>query len=99
MREWYFKTWHTPDLTVCCQLLSVFDAREAVAILQNVLEVQEVNWQLVLSFTAALLVYFPDAPALLQGIVSNKNIFISGKKSIHTHTWPLKGKYVPCFYS
>ncbi|KAI0222527.1 Fanconi anemia group A protein [Lamellibrachia satsuma] len=54
------------------QLLSVFSAREAVDILQNVLEIQEVNWQAVLSFTASLLVCFPGAPTLLQELISTQ---------------------------
>jgi hypothetical protein len=45
----------------------MFEASEVVSILQQVLEKQEVNWQIVLGLVATYLVCMPQAPQHLEG--------------------------------
>ena len=50
------------------QLLVVFNAEEALQLLQRVLEQQEVNWAAVLGFTGTLLVTYSEMAKLLMGM-------------------------------
>jgi hypothetical protein len=52
---------------VCWQLLSVFESREVVEILHRILEKQEVNWSMLLTFLATFLVTFTSAAKDVQG--------------------------------
>lgn len=49
------------------QLLIPLTAADAVQLIEDVLIQQEVNWALLLSYTATVVVLCPEAPTLLKG--------------------------------
>ena len=49
------------------QLLVPFDGSEVLEMLRRILEKQEVNWQMLLSYLATFLVCFPTAATDIQG--------------------------------
>ena len=53
------------------QFLIPFGPVEVIGLLENILRQQEVNWQSVLSFTATVLVCYPDAPKLLKALITS----------------------------
>ncbi|XP_052023161.1 Fanconi anemia group A protein isoform X2 [Apodemus sylvaticus] len=70
-KEWSFaKTRHLlTDL--CCRVLVTLGPEESVGRLQEVLEMQEVNWKHVLSCVSTLVVCFPEAQQLVKDWVAS----------------------------
>ena len=56
------------DASLILQLMLVFETSEIIKLLQRIVEQEDVNWESLLSFTAAFLVYFSQAPKQLNGM-------------------------------
>ncbi|XP_071767373.2 Fanconi anemia group A protein [Centroberyx gerrardi] len=68
--EWSFAKASRSLTSLFRKLAVIFSVEELLCHLQQVLETHEVNWQHVLSFLSALLVYNPDAQPSLRELLS-----------------------------
>ncbi|XP_029423710.1 Fanconi anemia group A protein isoform X2 [Nannospalax galili] len=69
-KEWSFAKTHPLLTTLYCRLFVMLSPKESVDCLQEVLEMQEVNWQHVLSCMSTLVVCFPEAQQLVKDWVA-----------------------------
>uniref|UniRef100_A0A8C6H794 Fanconi anemia, complementation group A n=1 Tax=Mus spicilegus TaxID=10103 RepID=A0A8C6H794_MUSSI len=70
-KEWSFAKTHHLLTDLYCRVLATLGPEESVGRLQEVLEMQEVNWQHVLSCVSTLVVCFPEAQQLVKGWVAS----------------------------
>ncbi|XP_031197586.1 Fanconi anemia group A protein isoform X2 [Mastomys coucha] len=70
-KEWSFAKTHHLLTDLYCRVLVTLGPEESVGRLQEVLEMQEVNWQHVLSCVSTLVVCFPEAQQLVKDWVAS----------------------------
>ncbi|XP_076772130.1 Fanconi anemia group A protein isoform X2 [Arvicanthis niloticus] len=70
-KEWSFAKTHPLLTDLYCRVLVTLGPEESVGRLQEVLEMQEVNWQHVLSCVSTLVVCFPEAQQLVKDWVAS----------------------------
>ncbi|XP_051024574.1 Fanconi anemia group A protein [Acomys russatus] len=70
-KEWSFAKTHQLLTTLYCRVFVTLGVEESVDRLQEVLELQEVNWQHVLSCVSTLVVCFPEAGQLVKDWIAS----------------------------
>nr|XP_045012381.1 Fanconi anemia group A protein [Jaculus jaculus] len=69
-KEWSFAKTHPLLTTLYCRLFVMLSPEESISHLKEVLEMQEVNWQRVLSCVSTLVTCFPEAQQLVKDWVA-----------------------------